>query len=345
MFWSDHGWHLGEKEHWRKFALWEEATRVPLVVVAPGVTRPGTRSERTVSLLDLYPTLVELCGLPQKPELEGESLVPLLKDPAAPWDHPAVTTHGRNNHAVRTERWRYIRYADGTEELYDHDNDPHEWTNLAAESRLDEVKRDLARRLPERNAPDAPRQKGKGESGRRSRAVRQEGIRRVSGDEADGLSWLVELRDRDDASRAGRCTEVGPEGARVPVPTRAGASSTRRKGDILMSSGMRLLAPLSLMLIAAGPAASGDPPPRDDAAAVEFFEKKVRPILVDHCYACHSADTKPAGGLRVDDRNGLLAGGNTGPAVVPGDPDESLLLRRVTHTDAEAADAHGGRAR
>ena len=76
-----------------------------------------------------------------------------------------------------------------------------------------------------------------------------------------------------------------------------------------MSSGMRLLAPLSLMLIAAGPAATDDPAPRDDAAAVEFFEKKVRPILVDHCYTCHSADTKPAGGLRVDDRNGLLAGG------------------------------------
>ena len=83
VFWGDHGWHLGEKEHWRKFALWEEATRVPLVVVAPGVSRPGTRCERTVSLLDLYPTLVELCGLPPKPELEGESLVPLLKDPAA----------------------------------------------------------------------------------------------------------------------------------------------------------------------------------------------------------------------------------------------------------------------
>ena len=75
VFWGDHGWHLGQKEHWRKFALWEEATRVPLIVVAPGVTHPGTRSDRTVSLLDLYPTLIELCGLPQKTGLEGESLV------------------------------------------------------------------------------------------------------------------------------------------------------------------------------------------------------------------------------------------------------------------------------
>ncbi|MFO0891665.1 MAG: sulfatase [Isosphaeraceae bacterium] len=163
VFWGDHGWHLGQKEHWRKFALWEEATRVPLIVAAPGVTHPGTRSDRTVSLLDLYPTLVELCGLPAKPGLEGESLVGLLREPASSWSRPAVTTHGRNNHAVRSERWRYIRYADGSEELYDHENDPREWTNLAGDPRSDEVKRELARWLPERNAPDAPRQKAEGE--------------------------------------------------------------------------------------------------------------------------------------------------------------------------------------
>src|SRR3954454_13978240 len=102
-----------------------------------------------------------------------------------------------------------------------------------------------------------------------------------------------------------------------------------------MSSGMRFLVPLSLMLISAGPAPTGDPAPRADASSVEFFEEKVRPILVGHCYACHSADTKPAGGLRVDDRNGLLAGGDNGAAVVPGAPDASLLLRRVAHTDAK----------
>jgi len=162
VLWGDHGWHLGQKEHWRKFALWEEATRVPLLVVAPGVTQPGTRCLRTVSLLDLYPTLNDLCGLERNPALEGESLLPLLRDPTAPRRTPAITTHGRNNHAVRTERWRYIRYADGSEELYDHDADPHEWTNLAAESRWDEVRRDLARNLPARNAPDAPRQGGAG---------------------------------------------------------------------------------------------------------------------------------------------------------------------------------------
>src|SRR4051812_47843498 len=95
-----------------------------------------------------------------------------------------------------------------------------------------------------------------------------------------------------------------------------------------------LAAPLALLLFAGAassqpttPAASPDP------AKVEFFEKKVRPILADHCYHCHSADTKPAGGLRVDDHKGLLAGGNKGPAVVPGSPDKSLLVARVTQKD------------
>jgi arylsulfatase A-like enzyme len=155
VLWSDHGWHLGEKEHWRKFALWEEATRVTLMIVAPGVTKAGERSERTVNLLDIYPTLLDLCGLPQKPRLEGSSLLPLLKDPRAPWQRPAVTTHGRNNHAVRDERWRYIRYADGSEELYDHDADPLEWKNLAGDGRYAAVKKKLAAWLPRVNALDA----------------------------------------------------------------------------------------------------------------------------------------------------------------------------------------------
>jgi arylsulfatase A-like enzyme len=161
ILWSDHGWHLGEKEHWRKFALWEEATRVVMIASAPGVTTPGTRCDRTVSLLDLYPTLTELCGLAPKKELEGRSLVPLLKDPAASWDRPVVTTHGRLNHAVRNERWRYIRYHDGSEELYDHQSDPQEWTNLAAKPELSSVKAELAQWLPKVNAPNAPRERAK----------------------------------------------------------------------------------------------------------------------------------------------------------------------------------------
>jgi arylsulfatase A-like enzyme len=156
VFWGDHGWHLGEKQHWRKFALWEEATRVPLVISAPGVTKPGARCERTVSLLDLYPTLIELCGLSPRKELEGKSLQPLLRDAAAKWDRPILTTHGRENHAVRSERWRYIRYADGSEELYDHEKDPMEWTNLAGEASVADEKKELAAWLPKVNEKDAP---------------------------------------------------------------------------------------------------------------------------------------------------------------------------------------------
>src|SRR5262249_52304094 len=153
----DHGWHLGEKQHWRKFALWEEATRVTFTMTATGVTPVGKKCERTVNLMDLYPTLTELCGLPAKEGLEGKSLAPLLKDPKAEWDRPALTTHGRNNHAVRSERWRYIRYADGGEELYDHDADPLEWKNLAGDATFTKVKEGLAKWLPKANAPDAPR--------------------------------------------------------------------------------------------------------------------------------------------------------------------------------------------
>jgi arylsulfatase A-like enzyme len=157
VFWGDHGWHLGEKEHWRKFALWEEATRVPYVWVAPGVTKAGGSCDRTVDLMSVYPTLCSLCGLERPGHLEGEDIKPLLLDPKARWEKPAVTTFRRNNHAVRTARWRYIRYADGGEELYDHDRDEYEWTNLAKDARYADVKRDLSKLLPTTNKPGLPR--------------------------------------------------------------------------------------------------------------------------------------------------------------------------------------------
>jgi hypothetical protein len=97
--------------------------------------------------------------------LEGTSLIPLLKDPKRGWDRPALTTHGRNNHSLRSQRWRYIRYADGTEELYDHGNDALEWNNLAKDSRHAEVKRELAKWLPSRNVPDIPRGKRRRKKG------------------------------------------------------------------------------------------------------------------------------------------------------------------------------------
>ncbi len=133
------------------------ATHAPLLFVAPGLTKPKGRCERTVSFADIYPTLKDLCGLPAPTQkLEGVTLRPLLTDPKAAWDRPALTTHGRGNHTVRSERWRYIRYADGSEELYDHDADEAEWTNLAAKPEHAEVKKTLAAWLPPSNAPNAP---------------------------------------------------------------------------------------------------------------------------------------------------------------------------------------------
>jgi arylsulfatase A-like enzyme len=159
VFWGDHGWHLGEKQHWRKFALWEEATRVPCIWVAPGVTKPGGVCDRTVDLMCVYPTLCCLCGLERPGHLEGEDIKPLLLDPKARWEKPAISTFHRNNHAVRTARWRYIRYADGGEELYDHDQDEYEWTNLAKDVRYADVKKELIKLLPTTNKPELPRVK------------------------------------------------------------------------------------------------------------------------------------------------------------------------------------------
>jgi arylsulfatase A-like enzyme len=161
VFWGDHGWHLGEKEHWRKFALWEEATRMPFIWVAPGVTKPSGVCSRTVDLMSVYPTLCSLCGIEKPKHVEGEDIKPLLLDPSAKWDKPAITTFHRNNHAIRTEKWRYIRYADGGEELYDHDQDQYEWTNLANDAKYAGVKKELSKLLPATNKPELPRTKNK----------------------------------------------------------------------------------------------------------------------------------------------------------------------------------------
>ena len=156
VMFSDHGWHLGEKARWRKHTLWRESTRVPLIVVAPGITQPGSRSDVPVSLLDLYPTLTELAGLPTPGHLEGVSLLPLIEDPAASLERRAVvTTYEYRNHAVSSDRYRYIVYSDGSEELYDLESDPHEWRNRAADPALSAIKAELGDWLPRHDEPDA----------------------------------------------------------------------------------------------------------------------------------------------------------------------------------------------
>ena len=167
--WSDHGWHLGEKQHWRKFALWDEATRAPLIWIAPGVTKAGGVCGRTVDFMQIYPTLCDLAGLPIPKHVQGPSMRPLLENPNAAWDRPAVTTWLYKNHAVRSEDWRYIRYADGGEELYHNLADPLEWTNLAGRAEHAGVKAELAKWLPTENAEP----KARGEKSPQKRAKQQ----------------------------------------------------------------------------------------------------------------------------------------------------------------------------
>lgn len=131
VVWGDHGWHLGEKAITGKNTLWDDGTRVPLIFAGPGVSRGG-RCMQPAELLDIYPTLNELCGLAPRTDLEGISLAPQLQDVAIARVRPAITSHNQGNHGVRSERWRYIRYADGSEELYDMLNDKNEWTNLVS---------------------------------------------------------------------------------------------------------------------------------------------------------------------------------------------------------------------
>lgn len=161
VLWSDHGWHLGEKQHWRKFALWEEAARAPLAFIAPGVTKPNARCDAAVDFMSIYPTVADLIGLPIPKHVQGPSLLPLLANPQTPWDRVGLTTHGRGNHAIRDLDWRYIRYADGSEELYDHRNDPYEWTNLAGRPEHADVQQRLAAKVPSEEAADAPWERAK----------------------------------------------------------------------------------------------------------------------------------------------------------------------------------------
>lgn len=156
VVWSDHGWHLGEKGISGKNTLWERSTRVPLIFAGPGV-KGGQRCLQPAELLDIYPTLIELSGIPENKILEGISLAPQLKNADTKRERPAITSHNQGNHGIRSERWRYIRYADGSEELYDMVADPNEWHNLAAKPEHAAVIAEHKKWLPHRELPHAPK--------------------------------------------------------------------------------------------------------------------------------------------------------------------------------------------
>ncbi|MCF7849932.1 MAG: sulfatase [Kiritimatiellales bacterium] len=147
VLFSDHGWHLGEKERWAKRSLWEDSTRVPMMIIAPGM-KGGQVCNKPVQLLDIYPTLLELTGLKADPANEGHSLRPLLENAKADWPHMARCAWGPGNVAICSERYRYIHYNDGSEEFYDHRDDPNEWTNLAGNPEYRDLMKTHATHLP-----------------------------------------------------------------------------------------------------------------------------------------------------------------------------------------------------
>ena len=161
VFFSDHGFHMGEKQYWAKRSLWDRSTKVPMMISAPGLDK-HQRCDKPTNLMDIYNTLVDLCDLPENPRLEGQSLVPLLKKPKRDWKRPSLTTFGQNNHGLRSERYRYIRYNDGSEEFYDHKHDPNEWHNLAGQSKYETLMAEHRNWLPRVNTPECPKTEGSG---------------------------------------------------------------------------------------------------------------------------------------------------------------------------------------
>jgi len=138
VLYTDHGFHQGEKERFAKRSLWEDGTRTPMIIAGPGIVE-GKVCSKPAQLLDIYPTLLELTGLKADPKLEGNSLVPLLKDPQADWPHMARTSFGPGNYSIVSENYRYIQYNDGSEEFYDRSKDTHEWNNVVKNPEYAEV--------------------------------------------------------------------------------------------------------------------------------------------------------------------------------------------------------------
>jgi choline-sulfatase len=161
VLWGDHGWALGEKQRWAKRALWQRETGVPLIIVAPGMAA-NAKTSNPAGLIDLYPTLIDLCNLPSNEGLDGHSLVPVLKSPTIRREVPTICTFWKDNHTVISQQWRYIRYADGSEELYEITQDPREWHNLAGDVRYAAVIEAHAAHLPKVNVEPLPGSRGFG---------------------------------------------------------------------------------------------------------------------------------------------------------------------------------------
>lgn len=148
VFWTDHGWQLGHKWRWEKFSLWHQATNSPMIIYYPGMKTAGKECKRAVSYLDIYPTVADLLNLPAPRDLEGQSLVPLLENPAQKWDRPAVVTYPGKNYSVNYEHWNFIQYEDGTQELYDHRIDPKEFNNIANLKSSENIIKELLVHIP-----------------------------------------------------------------------------------------------------------------------------------------------------------------------------------------------------
>jgi arylsulfatase A-like enzyme len=148
ILWGDHGWQFGEKERWRKFTLWSAGSQTTLIFSSPSQVIRGQVCKTPVDLMAVYPTIVELVGESPREDIDGASIVSLLNDCSVDWSVAALTTNGRNNHAVRYRNWSYIRHANRDEELYDRDRDPWEWHNLATDPDTVRIRGDFADMLP-----------------------------------------------------------------------------------------------------------------------------------------------------------------------------------------------------
>ena len=186
VLWSDHGFHLGEKGRWRKASLWSESHRIPFIIAAPGITTPGSVSNSPVSTLDIYSTLAELTEMEAPTHVQGTSLVPILKDPSKRPNRAAVSTSAFKTHVVSGQRFRYLVYPDGSEELYDIEADPHEWRNLASDPAYAEYKTKLSHWLPKQNAPQIGGPPTGGRGGQRPAGAHPETGPRRGGGRPDG---------------------------------------------------------------------------------------------------------------------------------------------------------------